>query len=71
MSLGPVEAAAAQLADNLDQMKEPPCLRHVLTIVSYGIMEINTTPFDESRERQTVEKKEVNVRAVNWNWICR
>lgn len=49
-----MEAMAGQIVDNLEQMKEPPCLRHI-TIVSYDIMEINTTPSVESRGRRTVE----------------
>lgn len=50
-----MEAMAGQLVDNLEQMEDPPCLRNILTIESYGIMEINTTPSEESRGRQTVE----------------
>lgn len=42
-------------------MKQPPSLRHIITIVSYGIMEINTPPFEESRGRQNSGRSELEL----------
>lgn len=43
-------AVVIQLVDNLEQMNKPPCLRHIITIVSYGVMKSTPLPLRRAEE---------------------
>lgn len=49
-----LETKPGQLVDNLEQMKEPPCLRHIITVVSYtDIIELNQHHSLCAKQRKT------------------
>lgn len=70
------EQHGGQLVNNLEQMKGPPVCDTLEQMSHMALMEIITTPSVEKQRETTsggslVGNRDVDIKAANWNWICR